>query len=106
MNTKKMMVLAAMALAFLIIAPAAPAQAQCYGCNPLLLPFAVVGAAVGTAAAIAGAPFCPYCAPAYGPPPPAPVYYYRPAREYYPRFWVPGHYTPYGRWAPGHWSYR
>lgn len=105
MNTKKMIVFAAIALACLMIVPAVPAQAQCY--NPLLLPFAVVGAAVGTAAAIATAPFCPYCAPVYAaPPPPAPVYYYRPAPAYYPGMWVPGHYTPYGAWVPGHWLYR
>ena len=104
MRTKKMMVISAIALAFLMIAPAVPAKAQCYGCNPLLLPFAVVGAVVGTAAAIVTAPFCPYCGPAYGPPPPA--YYYRPAPAYYPRMWVPGRYTAYGAWVPGYWAYR
>ncbi len=103
MKTKKMMVFAAIALALLTVMPAMPARAQCHYCNPLLLPFVVVGAAVATAAAIATAPFCPYCgAPAYGPPPPAPVYYHRP----YPRMWVPGHYTPYGPYVPGHWIYR
>ena len=101
---KKITVFAVLVFAFFMTMPAAPAKAQCYGCNPLLLPFAVLGAAVGTAAAIASAPFCPYCAPAYGPPPPA--YYYHPAPVYYPRFWVPGHYTPYGGWVPGHWAYR
>ena len=104
MNTKKMMVLAAIGLALIASAPTVPAQAQCPGCCPLWFPFAVVGAVVGTAAAIATAPFCPYCA--YGPPPPAPVYYYHPAPAYHPGFWVPGHYTPYGAWVPGHWTYR
>jgi hypothetical protein len=100
---KKMIVSAAVALALLTIMPTAPARAQCCGPNPLLFPFAVVGAAVGTAAAIVTAPFRPYYGPVYyGPPAPGPAYYYAPA----PRAWVPGHYGPYGGWVPGHWMYR
>jgi hypothetical protein len=94
MSTKKRIAIAAVALAFLTIMTSAPAKAQYYSYNPLLLPFAVAGAALGTAAAIVSAPF------AYAPP-----VYYAPA-PYYARAWIPGHYTPYGAWIPGHWVYR
>ncbi|MGC8495145.1 MAG: hypothetical protein ACP5SH_25790 [Syntrophobacteraceae bacterium] len=102
MNTKKMLLFAAIAVTLLMLAPAPRAQA--HGCYPLWLPFAAAGAALGTAAAIASAPFYPYYGygPAYYAPPPPPAYYYQPA----PRYWLPGHYTPYGAWIPGHWVYR
>ncbi len=101
MSMKKRIVIAAVALAFWTIMTSAPAKAQCCY-NPLLLPFAVAGAALGTAAAIVSAPFQPYYAYSPAPPPP---YYYAPA-PYAARAWVPGHYTPYGNWIPGHWIYR
>ncbi len=101
MNTKKMLLSAAIAVALLMLAPAPRAQAY-YG-YPLWVPFAAAGAALGAAAVIASAPFCPYgCGPAYYGPPPQADYYYQPA----PRYWLPGHYTPYGAWIPGHWVYR
>ncbi|MGC9195936.1 MAG: hypothetical protein ACP5IL_10835 [Syntrophobacteraceae bacterium] len=102
MSTKKRIVIAVIALAFLTIMTSGPAKAQCCY-NPLLLPFAVAGAAIGTAAAIVSAPFQPYYA--YAPPPP-PAYYYQTPAPYYSRAWMPGHYTPYGAWIPGHWMYR
>ena len=64
MNTRKIIILASIGLALFMIVPTAPANAQgCYYCNPLLFPFAVAATVVGTAAAIATAPFCPYCGP-------------------------------------------
>lgn len=106
MNIKKMIVLATIVLALFMIVPTTQAKAECYHCNPLLLPFAVLGAAVGTAAAIATAPFRPLFGPYYysAAPPPPPVYY-RP-RYYRHRVWMRGYHTPYGAWVPGHWSYR
>ncbi len=109
MKKTRVILFTVIALVILMLTSAPPASAQCdYGCcNPLLLPFAVVGAAVGTAAAIVTAPFRPfYYAPAYGPAPPAPVYYRPAGSYYYHRAWIPGHYTPYGAWVPGHWLYR
>lgn len=68
--------------------------------NPLVLPFAVAGAVLGTAAAITssvvpGPVYPAYCAP-----------YRHPGcyRPYYTRHdWIPGHYNRYGHWVPGHW---
>ncbi len=60
MKTKKMIVFVAIALAFLMIVPAMPTKARACGWGPLWLPFAIAGAAIGTAAAIASAPFYPY----------------------------------------------
>ncbi|MGA2937440.1 MAG: hypothetical protein ABSF52_10130 [Syntrophobacteraceae bacterium] len=106
MNTRKIVILACIGLALFMIVPATPANAQCYYCNPLLFPFAVAAAAVGTAAAIATAPFCPYCGPHYYyAPPPAPVYYGAPP-PYPARVWIRGHYNRYGAWVPGHWRHR
>jgi len=106
MNTRKIIILASVGLALFMVVPAAPANAEeCYFCNPLLFPFAVAAAAVGTAAAIVTAPFCPYCGPGYYyAPAPAPVYYSPPPYRY--RAWVRGHYDRYGAWVPGHWRYR
>ncbi len=58
MNTRKIIILASIGLALFMIVPTTPANAQdCYYCNPLLFPFAVAATVVGTAAAIATAPF-------------------------------------------------
>ncbi len=113
MRTRKFIILASIGLALFMLVPATPANADCYFCNPLLFPFAVAAAAVGTAAAIATAPFCPYCGPYYygyprpyyyGYPRPAPAYYAAPPYRY--RAWVRGHYNKHGEWVPGHWAYR
>ena len=64
-----------------------------------LLPLAVAGAVVGTAAILsAGAAGPAY--PAYYAP--APVVY-GPAPYPYGPVWVPGYYSGYGVWVPGHW---
>jgi hypothetical protein len=80
MRFPRTLTLAAIAAAIAVL-PSAPAKAQYYyPCNafPLTWPFCIAGAAVGTAAAIATAPFrAPYYY--YGSP-----YYYAPA-YYYPR---------------------
>ncbi len=117
MNARKIIVLAAIGLALFMIVPTTGARAEdCYYCNPFLFPFAVAAAAVGTAAAIVTAPFCPYCgpypyyyrpvpAPAYYGPAPAPAYYGPgpgPA-PYHQGVWVRGHYDRNGVWVPGHW---
>ena len=92
-------------LVLLLVLTTVDVQARrCYF-NPLLLPFAVAGAVVGTVAAITTALV------------PVPVYsaysgqaYYAPAPRYYgPRpyhsrpVWMRGHYNRYGYWVPGHW---
>jgi hypothetical protein len=106
MNVKKIMVTASVGLALFMFFPSVSANAQeCYYCNPLLFPFLVAGAAVGTAAAIVTAPFCPYCGPYYYPPAPAPAYYAPPPPRPH-RVWVRGHYNSHGAWVPGHWRYR
>jgi hypothetical protein len=106
MNAGKIIIAACIGLTLFIAVPVTNVNAEdCYYCNPLLFPFAVAGAVVGTAAAIVTAPFCPYCGPYYAPP--APVYYapaYAPAGQYpHHRAWVRGHYNRYGAWVPGHW---
>jgi len=108
MTIKKIIILASIGLALFMLVPTGSANAQeCYYCNPFLFPFAVAAAAVGTAAAIVTAPFCPYCGPYYyAPPPPAPVYYRPGPYPYRYRAWVRGHYNQYGQWVPGHWRYR
>ncbi len=112
MKAKKVLVVC-LGLAFLMFFSTSMAQAdECCAFNPLFLPFAIAGAAVGTAAAIASAPFYPYpyyygpayygpayYGPAYYPPPPGPYYGYGPR----PRVWVRGHNDPNGNWIPGHW---
>ena len=77
--------------------PLAPARAQYYPpCSPfpLFWPFCVVGAVVGTAAAIVTAPFAALAPPPYYygyyprpfyPPPPPPRYYPPPNSPYPPR---------------------
>ncbi len=100
-------------LVFLFVFTTVDAQAG--GChNPVLLPFAVAGAVVGTVAAITAAvlphppPAYPvYADPVYQEPPPA---YYGPSPGYYSP--PPGRYNtgPYwghshhaGYWAHDHW---
>jgi len=121
MKLRKIIILTCIGMSLFMLFPITSANAQdCYYCNPLLFPFAVVGAAVGTAAAIVTAPFCPYCGPYYGGPPPPPAYYSPPPAAYYGspapvyysppayhhRVWIRGHYNSYGQWVPGHWRYR
>jgi len=96
-------------LILLLVLTTVDAQAR-YGhyYNPLLLPFAVAGAVVGTAAAIttALAPVPPYPAPVYSGPTyyaPAPAGYYGPGPYYSRPLWIPAHYNRYGYWVPGHW---
>ncbi len=105
MRTNKVTAVACICFVFVMLFSAATVQAgECCIFNPLLIPFAVAGAVLGTAAAIVTAPFQPYpvySGPAYAyyPPPP-----YRPGPRYAPdRAWVPGHRGPYGEWIPGHW---
>jgi len=81
------------------LVPLSDASARCWRCGPgpfFLWPFAAATAVVGTAAAVATAPFAPIAGPPayypapgyYGPPPgyyPPPYYYYPPpARGYDP----------------------
>lgn len=95
--------MAFVALAFLTVFSTTSARADYYY-NPLFLPFAVAGAVVGTAAAvatgIATAPFYAF-SPGYyyGP---GPGYYYGPARAYYgPGYYRSGYYrSGYYRSAP------
>lgn len=105
MKAIRTMIVVFMGLAFLLVFTTSSAQAQCcYYVNPLLLPFAVAGAVLGTAATIVtgivpGPPYA-YYGPSYYAPPPRyygrPYYYHRPA-------WVPGYYDRYGGWVPGYW---
>jgi hypothetical protein len=86
MNIRAIAAPAALA-AGLAALPLAPANAQYYPpCSPfpLFWPFCIVGAVVGTAAAIVTAPFA-----ALAPPPP---YYY--PRPFYPPPPPPGYYPP------------
>jgi hypothetical protein len=110
MTARKIIVLASIGLALFMLIPATGARADgCYYCNPLLFPFAVAAAVVGTAAAVVSAPFCPTCGPYYYGPAPVPVpapAYYGPQPPYRQGVWVRGHYDRYGAWVPGHWRYR
>ena len=107
MRAVRIISLACIGLALLMVVTTTSAQAQCcYYVNPLFLPFAAAGAVLGTAAAITtGLVAPPYAYPAYYGP-----RYYAPARVYYaPRpyphgsRWVAGHYDRHGLWVPGHW---
>jgi hypothetical protein len=100
----------ALATVALTAAPIQSASAQYYYCGIVCGVGSLVAGVVGTAAAIATAPFValaprpyPYYAarPAYyGPPPPyyaPPRAYYGPPRAYYP---PPGYYAPPGYYGP------
>ncbi len=125
MRVKRILIVAFVALAFLTVFSTRSARADYYYYNPLFLPFAVAGAVVGTAAAvatgIATAPFYAFSPGYYGP---GPVYYgsarayygpgyYGPGRVYYRSApyrvhrsgWVRGHHDRYGRWVPAHRRY-
>ena len=90
----------AISLAFaagLAVLPHSAAKAQYYyPCHPfpLFWPFCAAGAVVGTAAAIATAPFRAAAA--------AP-YYYRPYGPYY--YGSPGYYPGYAGYYPGYYGY-
>jgi hypothetical protein len=105
MKTMKTLGVACIGLALLMVFSATRVQAQgYYYFNPLFLPFAVAGAAIGTAAAITTgivAPAYPYPA-YYGP---GPSVYYRPAPYYHRTVWVRGHHHRHGAWGPGHWRH-
>jgi hypothetical protein len=109
MKTLKMLGLTFVAVALLLVVTTKSAQAdRYYYYNPLLLPFAVAGSVIGTAAAITTGivpvPF--YAYPAYYGPryyAPAPAYY-GPRSYYYRPAWIPRHHVRYGARIPGHWS--
>lgn len=87
-TSRKTIGVACVGLALVLVFATGRAQAQPDCCfNPLLFPFAVAGAVVGTAAAVVSAPFYPCastCGPAYYPPPPCYEYRYGP-RPYHHR---------------------
>jgi hypothetical protein len=113
MKAIRIVSMVAMVLAFLLVFTTTNARAQYgYYFNPLLLPFVVAGAAVGTAASIVtGVVPGPYYAyPGYYGPAYYGPRYYAPARVYYRsgpynyrHAWIRGHYNRYGEWIPGHW---
>jgi hypothetical protein len=87
-------------LAFLMVVTTTNARAERYYYrSPLFLPFAVAGAAVGTAGAIVTGVLP---GPHYVYTPPEPVYY-APEPVPYRAVWVPGHYDRFGEWVPGDW---
>jgi hypothetical protein len=89
-------------LVLLLVLTSVKAQAQCYY-NPLVLPFAVAGAIVGTAAAITTAVIPGPVYPAYRGPyyAPAPGYY-GPRPFYHRPGWAGHHYPRYGAWGGGY----
>ena len=109
MKTTKILIVVCISLVLIVGTTAGTAQADCCDYfNPLLLPFAVAGAAIGTAASIVTGVVA---APVYGYPGYYdPYYYYPPDYVYYgpshyrhSRVWVRGHYDRYGYWVPGYW---
>jgi hypothetical protein len=111
MRAKKILSVVCVGLAFLLVVSTTSVRAEecCYFFNPLLLPFVVAGAALGTAAAITTglvAPWYPYnyyYEPGYYAPAPA---YYGPGPYGHRAAWVRGHYDGNGVWVPGHWRNR
>lgn len=95
MKAMKVLTITCIGLTLFLAFPARSAQAQCCYFNPLFLPFAVAGAAIGTAAAIAtgivGAPY--YAGPVYRGP--RPHGYYRQGGRHY------DHRGPYDRRGRG-----
>jgi hypothetical protein len=94
------------AVVLLLVLTSVTAQAQCYY-NPLYLPFAMAGAIVGTAAAIATVviPAPPYGYPAYHGPyyAPAPAYHgYGTGPFYHRPVWAGDHHPRYGAWGGGY----
>ena len=88
-------------LVLLLVLTSVRAQAQCCY-NPLVLPFAVAGAIVGTAAAIVvpGPVYPAYPGPYYAP---APGYYgYGPRPLYHRPGWAGDHRPRYGGWGGGY----
>src|SRR5260370_27435458 len=74
MNCKRTAISAVLA-AVLAAVPFSAAKAEPpYFAFPLFWPFITIGAIVETAAAVATAPFRPFCPPCYYGPPPAPYY--------------------------------
>ena len=117
MKTLRIVGMVAIVLAVLMVFTTTSARAQYgYYFNPLLLPFVVAGAAVGTAASIVtGVVPGPYYAyPAYyGPAYYGPRYYapgyYAPARVYYRsgpyhyrHAWIRGHHHRHDHWGHGY----
>ena len=113
MKTMKKVGVVCIGVALLLVFSTKSARAGtecCFYFNPFFLPFAVAGAALGTAAAITTG-FVPapvYYGPAYYP---RRHVYYGPRHVYYGRpyhrgVWVRGHYNRYGARVPGHWKRR
>jgi hypothetical protein len=92
-------------LVSILVFAAVDVQAQCYYGNPLVLPFAIAGAVVGTAAGIMTAIVPPppvyagYPGPYYAPP----RFYYVPGPYPMRPAWGPGYYQRYGYGYRGHW---
>jgi hypothetical protein len=89
------------ALVLFLVLTSVRAQAQCYY-NPLLLPFTVAGAIVGTAAAIVipGPVYPAYHGPYYAP---APAYHgYGPRPFHHRPVWDGDHHPRYGGWGGGY----
>lgn len=90
-------------LVLLLVFIATKVEARgCY--NPLLLPFAVVGAVVGsvavaTTALVPGPVYSAYSGPGYYAPAPRCC---GPARVYSRPVWTRGHYNGHGYWGPRH----
>ena len=106
MKVLKILFVTGLALALVVAVMPASARAQHW--HPLFWPFLAAGAIVGTAAALAAAPFTYpyYYGPGYYAPAPA---YYGPGPAYYGpgphsarTVWVRGHYNRAGEWVPGH----
>ncbi len=94
---RRRIALSALVVLGLTAAPLAGAQAHRHHGFPLFLPFIAAGAVVGTAVAIATAPFQAIAAP-------APYYYGARAPSYYapaPGYYAPGYYQP-GYYQPGY----
>ncbi|MGV8075107.1 MAG: hypothetical protein AB2L11_11190 [Syntrophobacteraceae bacterium] len=105
MKTMKIISLVCISLALCMVFTTAKAQAQCcYYFNPLLFPFAVAGAIVGTAATIVTGvlPGPVYHYPAYGGPyhAPPPAYYGPRVYYHYGSGRYGGHYYRHGYRSP------
>lgn len=107
MKTIRKITVIAIGLAVLMVAAAQNVRAERYHYHsPLFLPFAVAGAAVGTAGAIVTGvipgPHVVYTPEERVYYAPEPVYF-RTEPVPYGATWIPGHYDRFGDWVPGHW---
>jgi hypothetical protein len=107
MNAMRKISVISIALAVLMVLATQNLRAERYVYrSPLFLPFAVAGAAVGTAGAIVTGVvpgphyvYTPEERVYYAPEP----VYYAPEPVPHGAVWVPGHYDRFGDWVPGHW---